>query len=64
MPQIIQYLHYRLIDVTSIKELVMRWYPDNPHADFEKKDVHRALDDIHESIAELRHYRKYFFIQK
>ena len=62
MPRIIDFLYYRMIDVTSVKEIVSRWYPDDPQAEFEKKDTHRALDDIRESIAELRHYRKYFFV--
>ena len=62
MPYILQYLHYRIIDVTSIKELVARWYPNNPHVKFEKKNTHRALQDIHESIAELEHFRRYFFV--
>ena len=62
MPRLLSYLHYRLIDVTSFKEVIVRWYPKDPHAFFEKKDIHRALDDIKESIAELAHYRKYFFV--
>ncbi len=60
MPNIIKFLHYRLIDVTTIKELVLRWYPDEP--EFEKKDVHRAQEDIYESIAELKHYKEKFFV--
>ena len=62
MPRIVDFLYYRIIDVTSVKEIVMRWYLDDPQAKFEKKDTHRALEDIRESIAELRHYRKYFFV--
>jgi len=62
MPKLLDFLHYRIIDVSSIKELVLRWYPNNPLAEFEKKDTHRALDDILESIEELRHYKKNFFI--
>jgi len=62
MPHILAYLHYRIIDVTSVKELVAQWYPNDPHVKFEKKDTHRALQDIHESIAELTHFRKYFFV--
>lgn len=62
MPQLLSYLHYRIIDVTSFKEIITRWYPHNRHAFFEKKDTHRALDDIKESIAELKQYRTYFFI--
>lgn len=60
MPEITNYLFYRLIDVTSIKILIDRWYPDSPHKEFLKKDTHRALEDIIESINELQHYRKYF----
>jgi len=62
MPHILNYLHYRIIDVTSIKELIAHWYPDDPHVKFEKKNTHRALQDIYESIAELKHFRKYFFV--
>jgi oligoribonuclease len=62
MPRLIQYLHYRLIDVSSIKELVKRWYPHHPGLSFKKQDKHRALSDIIESIKELEHYRKIFFI--
>lgn len=62
MPLISSYLHYRIIDVTSVKELVKRWYPDNKNIEFKKSDRHRALSDVYESIAELQHYRKNFFI--
>jgi len=62
MPRIIEFLNYRIIDVTSVKELVTRWYPNDPDAEFLKKKTHRAIEDIRESIAELRHYRKYFFV--
>lgn len=62
MPKLIAFLHYRMIDVTSVKELVQRWYPNSPHKDFKKADSHRALTDIKESVAELGHYRKYFFV--
>lgn len=61
MPSIVNFLHYKLIDVSSIKELVLRWYPDNPEAVIEKKETHRALDDIYESIEALRFLRKNFF---
>jgi len=61
MPRITNYLNYRIVDVSSIKVLVRQWYPKDPYADFKKNKTHRALDDIQESIAELRHYRKYFF---
>jgi len=62
MPSILNFLHYRIIDVTSVKELVLRWYTDNPLAEFEKQDTHRALEDILESIEELRHYQNNFFV--
>ena len=61
MPSLVNFCYYRILDVTAIKEVVARWYPDNPHAEFEKKDTHRALEDIRESIDELKHFRKYFF---
>ncbi len=60
MPTLEEYLHYRIIDVSSIKEVVRRWYPTNvrpPH----KGQSHRALDDIKESIEELKFYRQAVF---
>lgn len=60
MPRILQPLHYRIIDVSTLKELVLQWYPDV--AKFEKQNKHRALDDIYESIAELRYYREHYFV--
>ena len=62
MPRLDKFLHYRIIDVTSIKEVVKRWYPNDPRTAFKKQDNHRALDDIKESVAELVYYRKIFFI--
>jgi len=62
MPSISNYLHYRIIDVSSIKELAKRWYPDNKNIEFKKSDRHRALSDVYESIEELKWYRKSFFI--
>lgn len=61
MPGIIEYLHYKMIDVTSIAEMIGHWYPNDPNREFKKKDEHRALPDIIESIEELRHLKKYFF---
>ncbi len=61
MPDIDQYLHYRLIDVSSIKELSRRWYPKVYFNTPEKTGNHRALADIRESIAELRYYRDAVF---
>jgi oligoribonuclease len=57
LPEIDQYLHYRSIDVSSFKELCRRWYPDVYRNRPGKKEAHRALDDIRESVAELRYYR-------
>lgn len=61
MPKIYSFLNYRIIDVSSIKEVVKRWYPESSKTKFKKKDSHRALDDIYESIEELRYYREHFF---
>ena len=60
MPQLNEFFHYRNIDVSSIKELVSRWYPTQAHAP-EKQKTHHVMDDIRESIAELRHYRQNVF---
>jgi len=59
MPELHKCFHYRSIDVSTVKELVKRWYPNAPP--YQKKCGHRALDDILESIAELRHYRETVF---
>lgn len=61
MPKIDQFLHYRIVDVSSVKELVKRWYPNNPLSNFKKSDSHRALADIQESVKELTQYRDAFF---
>lgn len=61
MKELAGYLHYRNIDVTSIKELVNRWYSEGPQSP-KKSDAHLALTDIRESIAELKFYREHFFI--
>jgi oligoribonuclease len=61
MKELEAFFHYRLVDVSTIKELVRRWYPATMQAP--KKDkAHLALDDIRESVAELRHYRENIFI--
>ncbi|ROS77031.1 oligoribonuclease [Cellulomonas sp. PhB143] len=57
MPSLVGHLHYRIIDVSSIKELARRWYPRVYFASPEKNGGHRALADILESIDELRYYR-------
>jgi oligoribonuclease len=61
MPKLEAYLHYRHVDVSTIKELVRRWYPHGPQPP-EKRQAHRALDDIIESIEELRWYRERYFL--
>jgi oligoribonuclease len=62
MPTVDAHLHYRMIDVSSIKELVRRWYPRVYFAAPEKQGGHRALADITESIRELRYYRAAVFV--
>lgn len=62
LPEIEHWLHYRSVDVSSIKELVKRWYPAIDHARQLKNGAHRALDDIRASIEELRYYREHVFI--
>lgn len=57
-----EYLHYRIIDVSSIKELARRWYPRAYFASPEKKGNHRALADIEDSIQELKYYRQTVFV--
>jgi oligoribonuclease len=61
MPQLEGWLHYRNVDVSTVKELARRWYPDAYASAPAKAKGHRALADIHESIAELRHYRATVF---
>ncbi len=60
MPEVNALLHYRNVDVSSIKELAVRWYPAELQAP-RKAKRHLALDDIRESIEELRHYRDHIF---
>jgi oligoribonuclease len=62
MPTLDSYLHYRMIDVSSIKELCRRWYPKIYFGQPEKGLAHRALADIQESIRELRYYRHIAFV--
>ena len=62
MPELEQYLHYRTIDVSSVKELVSRWYPNDHAMPRQKENTHRVADDIRESIDELKHYRKKVFV--
>lgn len=62
MPELDAFLHYRLVDVSTIKELARRWYPDVSAPP--KAESHRALGDIRESIAELRFYRERLFVPR
>jgi oligoribonuclease len=62
MPELDEYLHYRMIDVSSIKELCRRWYPRIYFGQPEKGLAHRALADIKESIRELQYYRRTAFV--
>lgn len=59
MPRLAAYVHYRIIDVTTIKELALRWYPNIPP--YHKEETHRAHDDILESIDELKYYQDRIF---
>ncbi|WP_431044337.1 oligoribonuclease [Streptomyces sp. P1-3] len=62
MPDVESYLHYRIVDVSSVKELARRWYPRAYFNSPKKNGNHRALADIRESIAELRYYREAVFV--
>jgi oligoribonuclease len=62
MPALEKRLHYRMVDVSTIKELARRWYPQAVARQPAKRDTHRALDDIRESIEELRFYRAQVFV--
>jgi oligoribonuclease len=62
LPRLDEYLHYRMIDVSSVKELARRWYPRVYFASPTKVGGHRALADIRESITELRYYREAVFV--
>ena len=62
LPRLDEYLHYRMIDVSSVKELARRWYPRVYFASPAKVGGHRALADIKESITELRYYRQAIFV--
>ena len=64
LPEVENFLHYRSIDVSSVKELCRRWYPDVLADAPPKKEAHRALEDIRESIAELAYYRSTIFIDR
>ena len=60
MPGLEAFFHYRNLDVSTVKELAKRWRPELPGG-FTKKGTHQALDDIYESINELKYYREHFF---
>jgi oligoribonuclease len=60
MPRLEAFFHYRNLDVSTVKELARRWRPDVLDS-VRKKGSHLALDDIRDSIAELKHYRETFF---
>src|SRR3954470_3042519 len=62
MPALEKRLHYRMVDVSTIKELARRWYPQVIAKQPPKKETHRALDDVRESIDELRYYRAQVFV--
>jgi oligoribonuclease len=62
MPELVGHLHYRIVDVSSIKELARRWYPRVYFASPAKTGGHRALGDILDSIDELRYYREALFV--
>ena len=64
MPELDAYLHYRMVDVSSIKELARRWYPRAYFASPLKTGGHRALADIKESVRELQYYREAIFVPK
>ena len=64
MPELDAYLHYRMVDVSSIKELARRWYPRTYFASPAKHGGHRALADIRESVQELRYYREAVFVRQ
>ena len=61
LPELERFFHYRSIDVSTVKELCRRWYPDAYGAAPSKASAHRALDDIRESVKELRYYRETVF---
>ena len=62
MPTLEEFFHYRNLDVSTLKELVKRWYPSNGFS-FDKESEHLALADIRDSIDELKHYREKLFVQ-
>jgi oligoribonuclease len=61
LPEVEEYLHYRSVDVSTLKELAKRWYPEVMKGAPQKAGGHRAMDDIRESVAELAYYRATIF---
>ena len=64
LPEIEEYLHYRSVDVSTVKELVKRWYPALTSSRPRKAGAHRALDDVMESVAEMKFYREHIFVHE
>ena len=64
LPEIEEYLHYRSVDVSTVKELVKRWYPALNSGRPRKAGSHRAMDDVIESIAEMKFYREHVFVRE
>ena len=64
LPEIEEYLHYRSVDVSTVKELVKRWYPALNSSRPRKAGAHRALDDVMESVAEMKFYREHVFVPR
>ena len=62
MPELDRYLHYRMVDVSTVKELCRRWFPRIYYAQPEKGQAHRALADVRESVRELAYYRRTVFV--
>jgi oligoribonuclease len=62
MPRVNELLHYKIVDVSSVQELIKRWYKKSSLIETPKSETHRALADIKESIEQLRHYKNYFFL--
>lgn len=63
MPRFADHLHYRIVDVSTVKELCKRWFPEHYNKAPQKRETHRALDDIRESINELQYYKTNIFIK-
>jgi len=64
LPEIENYLHYRSVDVSSIKELAKRWFPKSGIDRPNKGGMHRAMDDVRESVRELQYYREQYFVSE